>query len=141
MLTSNLISDLHAEVSHLNDEIASMESTVEIVIEYKDKIIEVEREVVVYDTTIKEIFKYDDSIIIPNGLVRLHNKIVCANNGIPDTACSTIGRTERPVTLGEFATTVTTNYAISNRNSIQLDSLIAWVKAQDELINNPSKKQ
>ena len=40
MLTSNLISDLHAEVSHLNDEIASMESTVEIVIEYKDKIIE-----------------------------------------------------------------------------------------------------
>lgn len=140
VLTSNIISDLHAQVEHLNTELASVEKSTEIVVEYKDKIVEVEKKVPVYVTKVKEIFMYDDDITIPDPLVRLHNKIVCANNGVPESACGTIGKTEGPITLGVFAETVTENYAISNKNSIQLESLINWVHAQDAIINSPASK-
>lgn len=131
-----LIKKLEDEIARLEIEAQSVETTTVIVTEYKDRIIEVEKKVPVYVESVEEIFKYDDSVIIPADLARLHDKMVCdreARHAYP--ACGTINGPPAPVTLGQFSKTVISNYGKCEANSEQLISLSEWVRKQDALIN------
>lgn len=136
ILNSNLIADLHNQIEELKVDISSQEATTITVVEYKDKIIEVEKQVPIYVNTIKEIFAYDDGIIIPSELARLHDKIVCDSREIPKSTCRVDDSAPRTVTLGEFSTTVADNYIRCSKNTKQLSSLIDWVDWQDRIINH-----
>ena len=132
---SNYIEQLEEAIEMLEMQLTTQEISVKIITEYKDRIIEVEKKVPVYVNKIQKIFEYNDDIIIPSELARVHNEIVCSNNNA-NPSCGFNGYPERDVTLGEFARVVVENYNISKMNTIQLEQLQKWIREQDNLINH-----
>lgn len=119
------------------EKLAESESkTVEVVTEYVDKVIEVEKKVPVYVDRIKEIFSWDDSIIIPNELARVYQESICGSAGNANSPRCAPERTPAPVTLGQFAEHVINNHSVCESNAISQSSLIQWIKEQDKIINN-----
>lgn len=132
---SHYIEQLEESIELLELQLTTQEISVEIITEYKDRIIEVEKKVPVYVNKVQKIFEYNDDIIIPSELARVHNEIICESNNA-NTACSFNGEPKRDVTLGEFARVVVENYNISKMNKIQLEQLQEWIRQQDNLINH-----
>ena len=73
----SVIAQLKQEKADLELKLKTTEATTIVVTEYRDKIVEVEKKVPIYVKTVEEIFSYDDSIIIPDSLARLHDDMVC----------------------------------------------------------------
>ena len=123
------IDALKSEKEQLEKKLISNSVTVKVVTEYKEKIVEIDKKVPVYVKTVEEIFAYDDSIVVPDNLARLHDDIVCDAN----TTCGANNSKPGVVTLGQFSKAVVTNYSTCKANSIQLNSLIAWLSAQGQI--------
>ena len=117
----------------LEAEKANIKVTTEIITVYKDRVITIEKKVPVYVNKVKEIFSYNDDIVIPPALARLHN--VSAENGDGDafSAKSTDDAAARAVTLGEFAERVIENYGRCSVNSQQLIALQSWISTQEKI--------
>lgn len=130
---------LEQRITTLETDLESAKATKEIVIEYKDKIITLEKQVPVYVNTVEEIFAYDDSVIVPDRLARLHDDIVCGETYDANTACRAAREAAGPVTLGQFSKAVVGNYARCKADADQLGSLIDWVSIQNKIINESTK--
>ena len=132
----SVISQLKQEKADLELKLATTEATTIVVTEYRDKIVEVEKKVPIYVKTVEEIFSYDDSIIIPDSLARLHDDMVCeGKTDNADPACGTYKSSTRVVTLGQFSKAVISNYGRCQANAEQLKSLSKWVTTQHDIIN------
>lgn len=115
----------------LKHELEAAKANTKVVTEYITKTEYIEKKVPVYVNKVKEIFAYDDSIIIPPALARLHNTVV--ENGDADTSGNIDDPTQAPITLGTFSEKVIDNYTVCKLNSAQLESLQGWIKLQQSL--------
>lgn len=115
----------------LKHELEAAKANTKVVTEYIVKTEYIEKKVPVYVNKVKEIFAYDDSIIIPPALARLHNTVV--ENGDADTSGNLDDSAQAPITLGTFSEKVIDNYTVCKLNSAQLESLQGWIKLQQSL--------
>lgn len=129
------LSELKSKNDDLAKQLIAANGTVRIVTEYKDRIIEVDKKVPVYVTKIQQIFAYNDNIIIPSDLARLHNISVAGGDPNAFTPTGPNDPGTRAVTLGEFSSKVMENYSICKKNSVQLTSLQDWIKMEGLVYN------
>jgi len=102
------------------------EIVVETVVVYKDKIIEIEKKVPVYVNKIREVFRYNDNIVIPADLARVHDAAVFTADFDAYSTEGPDGAPARDVTLAEFSERVVENYGVCHANAEQLRSLQSW---------------
>lgn len=125
------------EIKSLNDMLAKEKLNIKTITEYKTKIVTIEKEKPIYETQIQKIFEYNDNIIVPDELARLHDEIVCeSTSNYNKTACRTTYTTKTPVTLKQFSTAMMNNYQSCKANSEQLIALQEWV-----IINTNKKRK
>lgn len=125
------VAEKESAIVNLTHELEAAKINTKVVTEYIVKTEYIEKKVPVYVNKVKEIFAYDDSIIIPPALARLHNIVVA--NSDADPAGNVNDSTQAPITLGAFSEKVIDNYTVCKLNSAQLESLQGWIKLQQSL--------
>jgi len=129
---------LELEVKVAEAEAKSAVENVKIVTKYKDRVKVIKENT---DANVKLIEKYitryDDTIILPNSFIVLHDS--ASQNQIPGSP-GAFDETPSNVTASQFLTTITNNYGTCYEIREIASSWQEWYKVQKEIFDNTFSK-